>query len=174
MFRWTKKTIKWSDTRPKNGYFQVLFIPKLLFWTLNVRTKMLLDFNFEYFWQWSDFQSYLECTLVFVSFGSLLMYLCIRFYIFFYNYFYSLNARELSLLPLSKKGTKMCWAVKLFRRFNNFYFISHTTTEVLSFIVSRVDPFVEAVGFAAVFTEAMLGTPQFYRNYCNKSTYGMR
>ncbi|XP_072426936.1 solute carrier family 66 member 2 isoform X2 [Chiloscyllium punctatum] len=34
--------------------------------------------------------------------------------------------------------------------------------------------FVETLGFFAVFTEAMLGTPQLYRNYENKSTEGMR
>ena len=33
--------------------------------------------------------------------------------------------------------------------------------------------FVDSVGFLAVFTEAMLGVPQFYRNFKNKSTYGM-
>ncbi|KAK6490919.1 solute carrier family 66 member 2-like isoform X1 [Huso huso] len=33
--------------------------------------------------------------------------------------------------------------------------------------------FVETLGFLAVFTEAMLGTPQLYRNYQNKSTEGM-
>jgi hypothetical protein len=42
------------------------------------------------------------------------------------------------------------------------------------YLLIKFDPFVEAVGFMAVFTEAMLGTPQFYRNYANKSTYGMR
>ncbi|MBN3282218.1 PQLC1 protein, partial [Polyodon spathula] len=34
--------------------------------------------------------------------------------------------------------------------------------------------FVETLGFLAVFTEAMLGMPQLYRNYQNKSTEGMR
>lgn len=34
--------------------------------------------------------------------------------------------------------------------------------------------FVESLGFLAVFTEAMLGTPQLYRNYQNKCTEGMR
>lgn len=42
------------------------------------------------------------------------------------------------------------------------------------YLLIKYDPFVETVGFLAVFTEAMLGTPQFYRNYTNKSTYGMR
>lgn len=32
----------------------------------------------------------------------------------------------------------------------------------------------QSVGFLAVFTEAMLGVPQFYRNLKNRSTYGMR
>lgn len=34
--------------------------------------------------------------------------------------------------------------------------------------------FVETLGFLAVFSEAMLGTPQLYCNYQNKSTEGMR
>lgn len=33
--------------------------------------------------------------------------------------------------------------------------------------------YVETIGFLAVFTEAMLGAPQFYRNHVNKSTVGM-
>ena len=73
------------------------------------------DFEPEHFWQWTDFQSYLECTVCFVAVGSFVMYLMLKY-----------------------------------------------------------DPFVETVGFLAVFTEAMLGMPQFYRNFTNKSTYGMR
>ena len=34
--------------------------------------------------------------------------------------------------------------------------------------------YVETLGFMAVFAEAMLGAPQFYRNFQNKSTQGMR
>lgn len=34
--------------------------------------------------------------------------------------------------------------------------------------------YVETLGFLAVFTEAMLGTPQLHCNYQNKSTEGMR
>jgi len=72
------------------------------------------DFEAEHFWQWTDFQSFIECTVCFVAVGSFIMYLLLKY-----------------------------------------------------------DPFVETVGFLAVFTEAMLGTPQFYRNFTNKSTYGM-
>lgn len=34
--------------------------------------------------------------------------------------------------------------------------------------------YIETIGFLAVFAEAMLGAPQFYRNFQNKSTKGMR
>ena len=51
-------------------------------------------------------------------------------------------------------------------RFHDFFSVMY--------LLIKFDPFVEAVGFLAVFTEAMLGTPQFYRNYQNKSTFGMR
>lgn len=78
------------------------------------KEHVFTDFDPDYFWQWTDFQSYLECTMCFVFIGSLFMYLLIKY-----------------------------------------------------------DPFVETVGFLAVFTEAMLGMPQFYRNYNNKSTFGM-
>lgn len=33
---------------------------------------------------------------------------------------------------------------------------------------------VEFVGLVAVLTEALLGMPQFYKNFVNKSTAGMR
>ncbi|KAK9712754.1 PQ loop repeat [Popillia japonica] len=74
----------------------------------------ICDFHLKDFWNWSDFQSYLECMIVFSIFTSLLMYL------------------------------------------------------LMDYIV-----FVEIVGFLAVFTEAMLGTPQLIKNYRSKSTEGM-
>merc|ERR1712223_1295162 len=78
------------------------------------KEHVFTDFEPEHFWKWTDFQSYLECTVCFVAITSFVMYLLLKY-----------------------------------------------------------DPFVETVGFLAVFTEAMLGTPQFYRNFTNKSTYGM-
>ena len=79
-----------------------------------VEERIFIDFDSKYFWQWTDFQSYVEAIMSFLAFGCILM-------------FFMLN----------------------------------------------IDPFVETVGFLAVFTEAMLGTPQFYKNFKNKSTYGM-
>ena len=39
---------------------------------------------------------------------------------------------------------------------------------ILMFFLIDFSPFVETVGFLAVFTEAMLGVPQFYRNFKNR------
>uniref|UniRef100_A0A4Y0BKK2 Solute carrier family 66 member 2 n=1 Tax=Anopheles funestus TaxID=62324 RepID=A0A4Y0BKK2_ANOFN len=74
----------------------------------------ILDFDSRYFWQWTDFQSYLDFMLV-------------------------------------------VWAVGA----------------VITYVMLSVTWFMETIGFLAVFTEAMLGLPQFVRNYKNKSTHGM-
>ena len=44
----------------------------------------------------------------------------------------------------------------------------------LTYLLLSVPAYVETLGFLAVFTEAMLGAPQFLRNFQNKSTAGMR
>lgn len=41
-------------------------------------------------------------------------------------------------------------------------------------LFSRYPVYLESIGFMAVFTEAMLGIPQFIRNFKNQSTEGMR
>lgn len=43
----------------------------------------------------------------------------------------------------------------------------------ITWLLIEVPVFVETLGFMAVFIEAMLGTPQFLKNYQNKSTQGM-
>ncbi|CAG4998437.1 unnamed protein product [Parnassius apollo] len=72
------------------------------------------DMDRKYFWAWTDFQSYLDCMLVFSVLGAAITYLLIE-----------------------------------------------------------VSPFVELIGFLAMFTEAMLGAPQLVKNCRNKSTEGM-
>ncbi|XP_061404623.1 solute carrier family 66 member 2 [Lethenteron reissneri] len=42
-----------------------------------------------------------------------------------------------------------------------------------TFALLDLAAYVEALGFLATFSEAMLGTPQLYRNYRNRSTEGM-
>ena len=44
----------------------------------------------------------------------------------------------------------------------------------LTYFMLEIKIYVELIGFLAVFFEAMLGAPQFYRNYQNRSTKGMR
>ncbi|CAH0603024.1 unnamed protein product [Chrysodeixis includens] len=72
------------------------------------------DMERKYFWAWTDFQSYVDCMLVFSVLGAAITYLLIEF-----------------------------------------------------------SPFVELIGFMALFTEAMLGAPQIAKNHQNKSTEGM-
>ncbi|XP_058818309.1 solute carrier family 66 member 2 isoform X1 [Topomyia yanbarensis] len=74
----------------------------------------IIDFDSRYFWNWTDFQSYLDFMLVVWVVGAAITYLLLS----------------------------VTW-------------------------------FMETIGFFAVFTEAMLGAPQFLRNYKNKSTHGM-
>lgn len=40
------------------------------------------DFDVKYFWNWSDFQSYVDCMLVFTILASALMYLLIDYIVF--------------------------------------------------------------------------------------------
>uniref|UniRef100_A0AAR5PTG8 Solute carrier family 66 member 2 n=2 Tax=Dendroctonus ponderosae TaxID=77166 RepID=A0AAR5PTG8_DENPD len=44
--------------------------------------QRIIDFDAKNFWNWSDFQSYLDCTLVFTIVASLLMYLFIEYIVF--------------------------------------------------------------------------------------------
>ncbi|XP_011554628.1 solute carrier family 66 member 2 isoform X3 [Plutella xylostella] len=81
---------------------------------IRARERIFTDMDRKYFWAWTDFQSYLDCMLVFSVVGAAITYLLIEF-----------------------------------------------------------SPFVELIGFLAVFTEAMLGAPQIAKNLRNKSTEGM-
>ena len=48
-----------------------------------------------------------------------------------------------------------------------------TVVGYLTYFLINVSSFIETLGFLAVFVEAMLGMPQFLKNYQNKSTQGM-
>uniref|UniRef100_A0A2A4JK92 Solute carrier family 66 member 2 n=1 Tax=Heliothis virescens TaxID=7102 RepID=A0A2A4JK92_HELVI len=81
---------------------------------IRARERIFTDMERKYFWAWTDFQSYVDCMLVFSVLGAAITYLLIEF-----------------------------------------------------------SPFVELIGFLALFTEAMLGAPQIAKNHKNKSTEGM-
>ncbi|GBN05368.1 PQ-loop repeat-containing protein 1 [Araneus ventricosus] len=78
------------------------------------KSRLFSDFDAKYFWEWTDFLSYLEFLATFTATIGIFMFFCIE----------------------------------------------------VVFIV-------ESIGFLAVFIEAMLGAPQFYRNLRKKSTLGM-
>ena len=77
--------------------------------------RLPADFDYQYFWRWTQFSDY----VLFVS-------------------LFSLAGAAVTLLLLS------------------------------------VSVYVELLGFASLLLEAMLGVPQFWRNFSSKSTEGMR
>jgi len=56
----------------------------------------------------------------------------------------------------------------------DFMLLFTVICSILMYLFIDFMPFVELVGFFAVFTEALLGVPQALCNYHNKSTEGMR
>ncbi|XP_015922297.1 solute carrier family 66 member 2 isoform X1 [Parasteatoda tepidariorum] len=80
----------------------------------NCTPRSYWDLDAKYFWEWTDFLSYVEFLATFTAIMGIFMYICM-----------------------------------------DIIFI------------------VELIGFLAVFIEAMLGAPQFYRNLRKKSTLGM-
>jgi hypothetical protein len=56
----------------------------------------------------------------------------------------------------------------------DFMLLFTAVCSTLMYLFIDFMPFVELVGFFAVFTEALLGVPQVLCNYRNRSTEGMR
>lgn len=77
-------------------------------------SRVIWDFDIHFFWEWTNFSSYMEFMVLFTTVVGTVMYAFID-----------------------------------------------------------VPVMVETIGFLAVFTEAMLGAPQFYKNLQKKSTIGM-
>ncbi|XP_065065193.1 solute carrier family 66 member 2-like [Rhopilema esculentum] len=65
------------------------------------------------------------------------------------------------------------WNWTNFRDYLQFLFLFILFGASLTYLLLDVKVFLETLGFVSVFTEAMLGAPQFYRNFQNKSTEGM-
>ncbi|XP_055921732.1 solute carrier family 66 member 2-like isoform X2 [Eupeodes corollae] len=68
---------------------------------------------------------------------------------------------------------KYFWAWTDFQSYLDFMLVVWAVGAAITYLMLSIDWFMETVGFFAVFTEAMLGAPQFLRNFKNKSTYGM-
>ncbi|XP_055921731.1 solute carrier family 66 member 2-like isoform X1 [Eupeodes corollae] len=74
---------------------------------------------------------------------------------------------------LSDLDMKYFWAWTDFQSYLDFMLVVWAVGAAITYLMLSIDWFMETVGFFAVFTEAMLGAPQFLRNFKNKSTYGM-
>ncbi|XP_064599233.1 solute carrier family 66 member 2-like isoform X2 [Liolophura sinensis] len=65
------------------------------------------------------------------------------------------------------------WRWTDFRSYVEFMLLFTLVVGMLTYLLLENSIYVETLGFMAVFAEAMLGAPQFYRNFQNKSTIGM-
>lgn len=65
------------------------------------------------------------------------------------------------------------WAWTDFQSYLDFMLVMWAVGAAVTYLMLPFSWFMETMGFLATFTEAMLGAPQFLRNYKNKSTYGM-
>ena len=66
------------------------------------------------------------------------------------------------------------WKWNRFSDYVQAVFLFAAVGSYLTYLLLNSTIYIESIGFLAVFTEAMLGAPQFYKNFQNKSTVGMR
>lgn len=66
------------------------------------------------------------------------------------------------------------WNWTHFRDYIQFITLFVLFGSIFTFALSNFPIYLETLGFVSVFTEALLGAPQFYRNNKNRSTAGMR
>lgn len=91
----------------------------------------------------------------------------------------SVNVHNRSQLIKSKERiftdleTRFFWKWTDFQSYLDFMLLFAAVGGILMYWFIDVPIFVEVVGFLAVLIEAMLGMPQFLRNFYNKSTTGM-
>uniref|UniRef100_L7M4C2 Solute carrier family 66 member 2 n=1 Tax=Rhipicephalus pulchellus TaxID=72859 RepID=L7M4C2_RHIPC len=76
-------------------------------------------------------------------------------------------------LTLWESPWRHFWAWTDFLSYVEFMATFALCSGSLLYLLLDVDAVVEAVGFAALLTEALLGLPQFWRNLRNQSTHGM-
>ncbi|XP_055300297.1 solute carrier family 66 member 2 isoform X1 [Sitodiplosis mosellana] len=74
---------------------------------------------------------------------------------------------------ISDFDPKYFWAWTDFQSYLDFMLAVWFVGAIITYFMLPFTFFMESVGFMAVFIEAMLGAPQFLRNFKNKSTQGM-
>ena len=66
------------------------------------------------------------------------------------------------------------WNWTQFRDYCQFILCISVLGFAATYLLRQVTVFIELLGFASLMTEAMLGVPQFWKNFQNKSVQGMR
>ena len=66
------------------------------------------------------------------------------------------------------------WKWTDFASYVEFLLTLSALVGLVTYFLLNVTVYIEGLGFMAVLFEALLGAPQFYRNYQKKSTQGMR
>jgi len=78
------------------------------------------------------------------------------------------------ILPFSDFDFKYFWKWSDFGSYVQFLLAFSAATAAITYVFLHWPLFVEMLGFASVFSEALLGLPQLYRNQISRSTAGMR
>lgn len=88
------------------------------------------------------------------------------------------NVRALNEISTAKRvftdfDKKYFWKWSRFIDYCQFMVLFCAICSSMTYLLIKNVFFIETLGFLAVFIEALLGAPQFYRNYQNLSTQGM-
>lgn len=78
------------------------------------------------------------------------------------------------VLPVVDCDYTYFWRWTQFRDYCLFVLLFSAVGGLVTFLLLTVKIYVELLGFASLLLEALLGAPQFWRNFSNKSTEGMR
>ncbi len=81
---------------------------------------------------------------------------------------------EISRLLFEDFEADYFWKWNDFSSYIEFLALFAVTVGMITRLLIDVPAYIEGLGLTSVFAEAMLGAPQFYRNFVNKSTEGMR
>ena len=87
------------------------------------------------------------------------------------NIDYGLRMYDFSVLDFDSKHF---WNWTAFSSYVQFMLLFCASGGLFTYILLNQSVFIESLGFLALICEAMLGVPQFYKNFQNRSTKGMR
>jgi hypothetical protein len=76
--------------------------------------------------------------------------------------------------PISDFDWKYFWQWTDFQSYVDFMLVVSLVMSLLTFLLLDSVIYIEILGFLALFSEAMLATPQMAKNFRCKSTEGMR